>query len=194
METTDCKNDICNMALSLLRENAIMNIDYSEPSGDTERVLNLWYDISRKECIIDVNPTFAIKRETVAKEEDIVINNVKYNAFRIPSDCLRVLDIENTDNEESEYILEGEYVYCGSNDTINIRYASDQHFLNSSNTKFNICLSYYIAYNICGQIQNNQQLQQFFLQLKQQKQSETRTYYLNEVKPYFEKKKQWRRW
>ena len=211
MDTNSCKNDICNMALSLLREKAVLNIDDHEPATDTERLLNLWYDSSRKECIIDVKPTFALKREILVEEKDVELNYTKYHAYRIPEDCLEILGVisyanaflnivtncniygENCIEISEENIIEGDYIYSKMDKVISLRYLYDCKKLSSKNTKFNICLSYYIAYNICSELQNNQQLLSSFLQLKEKKQSETRTYYLKQVKPYFVKKYEWRK-
>ena len=61
MDTLNCKNEIINRALSLLREKEIIDSSI-EPSSDTEKLVYKWYETAKAECIIEIEPPFAIKR------------------------------------------------------------------------------------------------------------------------------------
>lgn len=132
MDTLNCKNDIINRALSLLREKEIIDISI-EPSSDTEKLIYKWFEIAKAEAITEIEPVFAIKRiklnlekkvnaedltevKTTTTEEDNNNNNSNNNnsntlinksylyGYRIPSDCLKVF------NGNFE-LLEGNYIF-----------------------------------------------------------------------------------
>lgn len=264
LNTTACKNDIVNRALSLLREQGIMDSSI-EPSTDTERLVNLWYSTALEDCLLDIVPTFAIKRAKLLKEKEVyadtledykeqkninnnnndkkkptitdevkdttdnitdntteddessnstdninkdeennnignnLINdcdkiNIKDNlnllyAYRIPNDCLRILN-----ERENSYFIEGNYIYSAIDDeTFNLRYLAYVNELYEREIKFNLCLSYYLAYYICADLCNNDSKLQTFLQLKDVAAAQTRTFYLKQKGVYFNKEYRWKR-
>jgi hypothetical protein len=194
--------DICNQALSLLREQAILNIDDSVPATDTEKILNLWFDTAKKECIIDVQPTFAIKREKILPSGE----NISETKYQLPEDCLKLLDINgSTDN----YYIENNYIYYNiiggmtytpsldnpniTGNAIEIRYTYDNGELHAKNIKFNIALAHYIAYYCGQQITNEVEILQSLLALKEQAKTSARNFYFSEVKPVFKRNYEWKK-
>jgi hypothetical protein len=194
MDSQACKTDICNRTLSLLREQALLNIDDHDPSTDVEKILSKWWDASRMECLIDVKPIFAIRRAILNREKDVELATEEYHAYHVPHDCLEIMEIAVGDDWE-DYLLEGEYIYSknGGNSLL-LRYLGNEKELKNREIKFNTCLSYYLAFNICSELVNSSQLLNNFLQLRNIKQSETRTYYLKQQNPVFIRRKQWRKW
>jgi hypothetical protein len=200
------KNDLCNQALSLIRERAVaLNIEEPKDENiltDTERALKLWYDTARKECLTDTRPTLAIRRVILNEDGDYKDKAIANHRYRLPSDLLEVLGLTVSPKDwvyaemgetELDYTVEDNYVYTGKETGVNLRYLQDKTEFSSRDTKFLLCLVHYIAYYISAEIQNGQQIQQYLQQLKEQKKMETRNYYLRQVKPAIVKENEWRR-
>lgn len=266
--TNSCRDDIVNRALSLLRENGIVDFDI-DPTTDTEKLVSLWYNTALNNCIMDVKPPFAIRRQKLLKEKDVYadsleeykeektqeesndkdnndkdnneeennkntipatpltpatpsgdsvpmiplipatpiketnnrindceyINNNKFHllsAFRIPGDCLQIM--LNDNNHNNYYIMEGNYIYINTNENYFIlRYLATTNELYEREVKFNLCLSYYIAYYICVHLTNNDNKLSVMEQLKDKILADTRTFYLKERNIRFNKEYRWKK-
>lgn len=196
MDTTNCKNDIVNRALSLLRENHIFDFN-NDPEEDTDKLVLKWWNTCLCEAIAEINPPFSIKRinlksdgkvdgqtlEIIDEEETIDIDKTIINdkskylwRYRIPSDCLKIL---NSDIDKR--LIEGNYIYNSKENNLLLKYQSAQTELYQREIKFNIALSYILAYYLCADLTNNDQKINLFLNLKDLKVSEARTYYLRET-------------
>ena len=202
METTNCKNEIINRALSLLREKEIIDISI-EPNSDTEKLVYKWYETAKSEALLEVEPIFAIKRlklniekkvnaedlsevKTPEENSDTIVNNSYLYAYRIPSDCLRIFD----GNFE---LLEGNYIYSYQDNGLTIKYLTSNTELYTREVKFNIALSYLLAYYICADLQNNDNKIQLFFKLKNNKISEARISNLREIGVEIKKNYRWKK-
>lgn len=206
MDTLNCKNDIINRALSLLREKEIIDISI-EPSSDTEKLIYKWFEIAKAEAITEIEPVFAIKRiklnlEKKVNAEDLtevkteetaennnsntLINKSYLYGYRIPSDCLKVF------NGNFE-LLEGNYIYSYLANGLIIKYLSSDTELYEREIKFNLALSYLLAYYICADLQNNDNKIQLFFKLKNNKISEARTANLREIGVEIVKNYRWKK-
>lgn len=88
METLNCKNEIVNRSLSLLREKEIIDVSI-EPSSDTEKLIHKWFETAKAECIMEIEPTFAIKRLKLNVEKVVNAETLE--------------EIKNTKNKEIEF-------------------------------------------------------------------------------------------
>lgn len=210
-DTNNCKTDIINRALSLLREKEIVDA-VIDPKTSTEKLVNKWWNTAVTECLIEIEPPFANTRQKLLKmkivdpetleevqptEEDdpsqdpsyIQKKNFGYLAqYRIPSDCLKMLNI-NRDN----VLVEGEYIYSHEDNGLLLKYITSNTELYERETKFNIALAYTLAYYICADLQNTDNKIQLFLSLKEQKISEARTYYFRETGVKINRHETWRK-
>ncbi len=107
-------------------------------------------------------------------------------AYRIPSDCLKIFD-------RNFELLEGNYIYSYLTNGLTIKYLSNSVELYSREIKFNIALSYLLAYYICADLQNNDDKLQLFFRLKNNKISEARTANLREVGVEINKSYRWKK-
>ena len=108
MDTLNCKNEIINRALSLLREKEIIDSSI-EPSTDTEKLIYKWYEISKAECIMEIEPTFAIKR--IKLNRDKIVNADDLSEFKTLNNNVMtfeewIKDVVQNDIEEIEKIIE----------------------------------------------------------------------------------------
>ena len=195
METLSCKNDIVNRALSLLREKEIVDF-VDEPSSDTEKLVYKWFETAKAEAITEIEPTFAIKRtklnvEKVVNQDTLTEteteNDLSLYAYSIPSDCLKIL-------EGNFELIEGNYIYSKENNSLIIKYLTNNTELYPREIKFNIALSYLIAYYICADLQNNDAKIQLFLKLKNNKISEARINNLRTIGVEIKKNYKWLKW
>ena len=208
MDTINCKQDIINRTLSLLREQPISDVSI-EPSTDTEKLINQWWETARAECLCEIEPPFALSRQKLLrekivdsetleeiKEEQEELNNneiitKKQNilyCYRIPSNCLKILDID-----KDTLLIEGNYIYSNISNELILRYINQNTELYSREVKFNIALSYLLAYYICADLENTDNKIQLFFELKNQKISEARTFYYRETGIKIIRNYQWKK-
>ena len=109
-----------------------------------------------------------------------------YYAYRIPSDCLKIFD-------KNFELLEGNYIYSYQDNGLTIKYLSNNTELYPREIKFNIALSYVLAYYICADLQNNDNKTQLFFKLKNNKISEARTSKLRETGVEIIKNYRWKK-
>jgi len=99
------KVDICNLALDLLGGATVVDID--TPTDATEGLLSRWYDQSREQALREHPWKFATKRAILAASN--VDPAFEYSsAFPVPSDFLRLLDVQDADGATliNDYQLE----------------------------------------------------------------------------------------
>lgn len=70
--------------------------------------------------------------------------------YQLPSDCLRLLDINNT-SSNPRWRVEGAFILSDSN-VLNIQYVFDVSDYATMDPAFYQCLSHYLAYNLCDHI------------------------------------------
>ncbi|MFW6311244.1 MAG: hypothetical protein ACOC1K_03305 [Nanoarchaeota archaeon] len=159
------KVNICNLALSLIGNKTITDIE--TPSSAEEKVCQLWYDISRKEALVEASPNFARTRKEIpitTQENPFGFNKV----FKKPIDCLKVLGIGEADNVLTSYNVEGGYIYTneGTDNKLRIRYIKDITDENLFTATFIKYFAFLLASNICYQINKDQNLIGYLNQLR----------------------------
>ena len=99
------KTEICNLALDMLGGNTVLNID--NPETATEEVAERWYDQTRKQVLREHPWKFAIKRVVLAPSNVAPVYEYS-TAFPVPSDFIRLLDVQNSDGQTlfDDYQLE----------------------------------------------------------------------------------------
>ncbi len=87
--------DICNLALSVLGEAAeVTSID--PPDGEHSGHCSKWYPIALRSLLEKHGWSFATKRAKLAELSSIDASVYgKKHAFAVPSDCLKVLDVQS---------------------------------------------------------------------------------------------------
>lgn len=100
------KQEIINLALSLLGSSASTVSSISINSTKLESVAEKWYDQIRRVSLIEVMPNFAIERRVVSKLSTSPSFGYKHSYSR-PADMLRMLGIGEADNLFEEFNDEG---------------------------------------------------------------------------------------
>lgn len=112
MATSD--TDICNMAISFLGGNKIIDITDETPEAELCR---LNYDAVRDAALEDVDWTFAIQRYRVGAElVDTPVYGYAYS-YQLQPEIIRILDVNDN---EIQWVLEHKCILCDSS-TINYR-------------------------------------------------------------------------
>lgn len=100
------KTDIGNLALDLLSAGTVNDIE--SPTTATETLLNRWYDQSRRKILREHPWNFAIKRQVLAAESTVPAFGWS-KAFPVPTDFIRILQVEGDDGQifpSSQYQVE----------------------------------------------------------------------------------------
>lgn len=147
------KSEIANRGLIKLGQPRISNIE-TDPSPNAI-IMNSLFDNVRDEILQSYPWNFSIKRADIAA--DVVTPTWGWdNAFSLPVDCLRILEIKDV----SDYSVENNKILCDENGPIYIKYiyrVSDTALFPSL---FNELFSITLAIQANEKITNNQGLQQ----------------------------------
>lgn len=175
--------DICNLALSLMGDrNTIENID--DPQKQEEKIMAKWYNVTRKNTLRRVMPSFAIARELWAKSDKIPAFGYK-NAYEYHSDCLKILGIGNITNRVNNYSVEGKYLLCDAEykEGLPVRYIRDVTNTDEYTSDFTELLAYELASVTCNEITANHNTTNYMLSMVQRKRIELSGVDAQENKP-----------
>jgi hypothetical protein len=121
---------ICNLALSHLKQKPIVQID--PPSSQVEELCALWYHQKRQEVLRAHAWNFAIARTTLTPDSSATPDFGFSHAYLLPANWLRYLgrydDLGSRIlGDDSEYEIEGRYYLFDGEDNvaINLRYITD---------------------------------------------------------------------
>lgn len=137
----DSKVDICNSALVKIGAQVISEFSNSTPAGAMCVAL---YDLCRKEVLRSHPWNFAIKRFNLS-EQATAPTWGPGNAFPLPADCLRVLDVEDNDIDWYEEIVGGVKCIITDSSTCKIKYISNIETTGLFDANFDEALAYRIA-------------------------------------------------
>lgn len=149
------KSDICNLALSHQGNygNTISNID--TPTKDEERVMALWYDISRQFVLKMLMPNFALERVVVGQLAETPAFGYGY-FYEYPNYALKVLGVGEIQDKENNYAIEStpngvmaiahDFDY---EDGMPIRIIRDVTDINRFSPETKLLLSHVLAANTC---------------------------------------------
>ena len=141
---------ICNLALSELgQRQQILHLEENTQAG---RMSNLWYDKVREELLYGYRWNFAIKRVALALLVDAPVYGYTYQ-YSLPSDIVRVLEINDEALYEKIYKIEGEQLLTDEAD-VYLRYIYDvtdtTKFSKAFSTALVSGLGVKLAYNLSG--------------------------------------------
>lgn len=118
--------EICNLALDLLKQDAITSID--SPTGGTDVICARWYDHVRRATLRKHPWNFAATRTTLTPNATAPAFGYS-QAFDLPNDFIRLLTIgdDTIDNLQGQYQLEdGQLLFSYADDSsLKIRYVYD---------------------------------------------------------------------
>jgi hypothetical protein len=140
--------EICNLALARVGQPPIVNID----DGDRlSRLCKLHYEPKRDDLLRQYRWKFAIKRQEVPASATPPVFGYA-NAYTLPSDCLRVLSINELDPEfdpdldPSLWDREGNKIVTDEGPPLSVRYIRRVIDPKEFDPSFSNCLSAWLAY------------------------------------------------
>jgi hypothetical protein len=144
--------EICNSALFLIGGEPITSL-----ADDNKRakLCNLRYEQIKRKMITSHPWNFATKRIELARLVEAPAFQWGFQ-FQLPSDCLRVLDIDNNEHGQYEFAIEGSKLLTNV-DSVKIKYIA-----NVSEGEMPPCfveaLSHELAANLAYSLTNNREL------------------------------------
>jgi hypothetical protein len=146
--------DICNAALVKLGEKRITDAGFATPENERERLCNQNYERIRDRELRKNRWNFAIKRATLAPDEDEPVYGYDY-AFTVPADMVRLIEIDET---RKGYKLEGGKILTDVGDEINIRYVKKVTVVNEMDPIFRDALASALAVELCERLPGKSKL------------------------------------
>lgn len=138
--------EICNDALIIVGAKTITSLSDDTKEG---RLCNEQYAKCRDQLLVAHPWNFAINRIEISSDANLPSgydNNPDWDyAFTLPSNCLRVLEIDDTD---ADWAVEGGKLFS-TYDPVNIRYIKKVTDTTIFSKNFEKALAYMIAYRIC---------------------------------------------
>jgi hypothetical protein len=132
LEAPGSEVDICNLALSHLKQRAIVQLDPT--TSDTEEICALWYQLVRRSTLRLHPWNFAMGRAEVLPDGTYTPEFGFTHAYQKPTDFIRLIGFYDDEGNrihgrgsENDFDLENDYIlYNGEDATaINIRYIMD---------------------------------------------------------------------
>lgn len=153
MARVTTKTGIANIALSLLKVDAVTSIDPPDSRSKAAKKAAQWYDESRREVLADHTWNFAMKRAQLPAAAEAPAFGYT-NKFLLPADYVRVATIGDELNPETEYTVEDGYILTDLAAPIDLRYVFDQEDVTKYSPKFIQCLARklatHLAYDFTG--------------------------------------------
>lgn len=121
--------DICNMALTHLKQRHITSID--PPQSDTEELCALWYPQKRVECLRAHIWNFAKQQVVLTPDSDNEPEFGFSHAYLLPVDFVRFVgrfdDLGQRTGSPNDYDIQGRYLFLNGEDnaSINVTYIKD---------------------------------------------------------------------
>ena len=156
--------DICNLAVGLLKQQAITSIQ--TPNSNVEVICAKWYDAARR-ATLEMNPWhFAKKREAVAQAVATPTFGWSYQSAELPSDFIRLCTIGENEDEDG-YALEGNLILSNDEGPYYIVYIWDIESVSRFSPTFVIALAHVIASFAAYEITGNASLSDSIIQRAQ---------------------------
>lgn len=142
VEMANTAVDICNLALSHIKESPITRITgtQDEPLDDKESKCALWYDITRKSLLRSGSWNFAIKRASLVKVSG-------EDAYLLPSDNIKILALGEDYSLENYFVEQGKIISTDEQ-AKNLRYIFNNEDVSTFDPLFVLALSYDLAKNL----------------------------------------------
>lgn len=141
IEAPNSEVDICNLALDLLKQKPVVDIDV--PSNQVEELCARWYQQKRRATLRSHMWNFAMKRLGLLPDSSATPLFGFTHAYNLPSDFIRYAgrfdDVGrlSSPNPEDHEIENGQILFDGADNTaINIRYVFDQAIVSKFDALF----------------------------------------------------------
>jgi hypothetical protein len=151
------KVGIANLALSHL--GSLQSIEELDPpSTNTEKIIDSWYDISRRFTLKVIQPNFAIVRDVLAAATATPAFGYGYK-YAYPADCLQFFGIGEIEEKENNFSVEGEFILTDeySDSGLTVRYLKDVTDPSKYSPEFIMSLAWKLAEVICMPITGDMQ-------------------------------------
>lgn len=140
--------DLINMALIKIGEKRITSQGFASPTNERERIAAEHYERLRDAELRKNAWNFSVKWEELAPDVTAPGNPNYTVRYLIPADCLRVLDIDETD----DWQIESGYIICNVADAINVKFVRRVTVVNEMDELFRDAFACRIAIEFCDRL------------------------------------------
>ena len=141
MAAPQSKEDIFNLALRLLKEDAVVSIDPPDADRDAASAGADWYDQVRRDVLEEHPWKFAQKRASILKDSSTP--DFEYaNQYELPSDFIRVARLGGYwDDPEWDYEIESGFILTDHENPLPLVYIWDITDVTKFSPKFILCVA-----------------------------------------------------
>lgn len=155
MARVTTKTGVANLTASLLKVEAVTNIDPPDSSSKFAKVANRWYDDSRRDTLADHIWNHAETQVELPADTSWTPIG-RYGArYLLPADYIRLVWIGDEDFPETDYKIKGGYIYCNYSGSLPIGYIFDQEDITKWSPKFIQTFARKLAANCAYDITGN---------------------------------------
>ena len=159
MSRVTTKTGLANLTASLMKVEAVTQIDPPDARSKFAKKANQWYDETRRDVLAEHTWNFALKRVQLPK--DATDPAFGYGArYLLPSDYIRLATIGNEDNPEVDYKVEDGYILCDISAPLDLRYVYNVEDVTKFSPKFIQCFARKLKANLVYDMTGNRTMQQ----------------------------------
>lgn len=140
--------DIINMALVKLGEKRITSQGFANPGNERERIASEHYERLRDAELRKNVWNFAVKWIEVTADATAPTNPRYTTRFALPADCLRVIEVDETE----DWQIESGYIVANVTDSLHVRYVRRVTVVNDMDDLFRDALACRIAIEFCDRL------------------------------------------
>ena len=165
------KTDIVNHALLALGHRTILS--FNDPSIEAQ-LARATYD-TKRDAVLRAHPwNFSIKRASISADSETPAWEFD-SQYTMPSDCLRVLELQNEDMDVGRWRIEGRKILTNIGAPLNIRYIFRNEVVTQYDPLFVEALSFRLAMDWVEPLVKAANLKEVMMAAYQEKLSEART-------------------
>lgn len=154
MARATTKTGVANLTASLLKIDAVTNIDPPDSNSKFAKLAGRWFEDSRREALAEHIWNCAETAVLLAADSSWTPIG-RYGArYLLPADYIRVAWVADESNPETDYKIKNGYLYISYSGSLPIGYVFDQESIISWSPKFLMtmarCLAKNVAYDLTG--------------------------------------------
>lgn len=136
MARVTTKTGVANLTASLLKVDAVTNIDPPDANSKFAKIANRWYDESRRDTLTDHTWNHAEKMVLLAADSTYIPIG-RYGArYVLPADYIRVSWVADETVPETDYKVKNGYIYCNCSGALPLGYIFDHEDITAWSPKF----------------------------------------------------------
>ena len=137
MARVTTKTGVANLTASILKVDAVTNIDPPDANSKFAKVANRWYDDSRRDALADHIWNFAEKNVLLPADATYTVPIGAYGArYLLPADYIRLVWASDEKLPMTDYKIKDGYLYCNYSGSLPFGYIYDHEDITKWSPKF----------------------------------------------------------